>query len=187
MLTGQALATTLAWLRRERFAKGAGALAIAMGLIGVGWGMATCVYAVRSRASGGIGAALIATVIALSPMLLILRRNVDARRWVWRQAIAFAIVWCTYDAVWRTGHDNARSPRRAGEVASKLAADAGGTVELPAGLPHVGVYVPTRLVCPPGATPSVVITEGIPSTAQWPEQWTEAASLNGPWRVWRRR
>jgi 4-amino-4-deoxy-L-arabinose transferase-like glycosyltransferase len=187
MLTGQSLATTLAWLRRERFAKGAEALAIAMGLIGVGWGVATCIYAGRQHESSGIAAALIATIISVAPLLLVLRRNVDAQRWLWRQAIAFAIVWCTYDAVWRTGRENARSPSRAGEAAMQIAAATGGTIELPAGLPHVAVYVSTGRASLPGTVSTVAITEGVPTSPRWRDEWVPAVNLQGPWQVWRRR
>jgi 4-amino-4-deoxy-L-arabinose transferase-like glycosyltransferase len=187
ILTGQALATTLAWLRRERFAKGAGALTIAMGLIGVGWGVGTCVYAGRMHDLRPLAVPLIATAISVSPLLPILRRRVEPREWLWRQVIAFAIVWCTYDAVWRAGRENARSPRLAGELASEIANSEKATIELPAGLPHVAVYVPTRLLSPPGGTPEFAITEGVPNTPQWREQWVEGADIRGPWHVWRRR
>jgi 4-amino-4-deoxy-L-arabinose transferase-like glycosyltransferase len=196
MLTAQCVATTLAWLRRECFDKGAGIFAGAMGVLGVGAAVAMLAVTLRPFESLAAGASLVAIVMAVRPLLLFAKGNVDARRWIWRQAAAFAVVLCLYAGFWRAAQQNRRSPREAAVIASQIAEERGGTVELPQGLPHVGVYVPSRLICPP--------PDGTPTVAVGPREYraelararsegkpiphgvlpTEVGGLTGSWRVW---
>jgi len=187
MLTGQALATTLAWLRRERFAKGAWGLVLPMGLIGAAWAAATFGFALRIYSFIGAGAAVLAIVAAAQPLLVARRVRVNAWQWIWWQAVAYVVVLCVYASVWHAGKENARSPRLAGNTAAAIANATNGKVRLPEGLPHVGVYVPTHLVCPPEETARVIIIENgtpPPEPSMAGERWSEEG-VPGPWRVWR--
>jgi hypothetical protein len=153
----------------------------------VGCAVATFLYAARAHAPNGVAAAMVAAMAAVQPLLLWRGKRVDARRWVARQAVAFAIVLCVYENVWRTGKENDRSPRPAAELASQIAAGTNGTVGLPIGLPHAAVYVPTSLVCAPGGSPTVVVAEAgdkLPVAPSASERFIEVGSGRGPWRVW---
>jgi hypothetical protein len=131
---------------------------------------------------------MVAIMAAAQPLFL-WRGRVDAWRWVWRQAVAFAIVLCVYENVWRAGKENDRSPRPAAELASQIAAGANGTVGPPVGLPHVAVYVPTSLACPPGGLPAVIVTDAdgkAPAAPSPHDRYIEVGNRQGPWRVWQR-
>jgi 4-amino-4-deoxy-L-arabinose transferase-like glycosyltransferase len=145
IITGQALAALLGWLRETRFKGLAGALAWTQAIVAVAFAIAIGVLIARvfdARRTGML-VGVAGAAVALVPLAMVVMKKQCA--WLITQAISYSLLIVLVMHFYTTPLDDGRSPKPASRQMATLCRDPDYTVLVPKLPEEASVYLPIDL------------------------------------------